>query len=109
MDVLLLSILYVTLQLVFVTFHYLSTEVPLMYDMRRYHIFEYNKHKNRMIILFFATTASLILVIIFNISLLYLWTCSYELFTKGIKGVDTAMFNLTSYDESLCTVFVSYY
>ena len=77
-----------------------------MLDMRRFHKYEFKKHANRMFVVFVATTLSLVIVLVFEVSLQYTWVCTYELV---IKNPDyEAMFEPGSPDQSICKSFMDY-
>lgn len=106
-NILLLSLAYFILQLVLVKSHYVTTEVPLMLEMRRLHKFEFDKHARRMLVVFIATTLSLAIVLAFEVSVFYLYACSYGIFTR--KSWQFAMYDPRISDDSICQVFSSYY
>ena len=106
LSILVLTTWYLITQLVLVTGHYFTTEVSLMYDMRRLHKFEYKKHAKRMSVVFFATTLSLVLVLLFEISLFYSYVCDRDLVLHNPDYA--AMFELFDTNESICKVFARY-
>ena len=77
-----------------------------MHDMRRFHKFEFKKHANRMIVVFVATIISLVLVLMFEISLFYSYLCDRDLVMHNTDY--EAMFDLFDTNQSICRVFARY-
>ena len=99
--------LYFVVGLVFVTSAYISTEVPLLRDMRKFHRFEYEKHSSRMLVIFVITTLSLCSVILFETGVFYSYVCAYGFFINGEDQL--AIFDPFVDKPGMCLFFDEYY